>query len=93
MFDWVSKMLIPIKEDGLTLNMRASQTTACTASIWGLWNRNVQLRGGMKKSRKRRNRKLKENPRNIKNRGVSSRLKDMTQVTLSSLQELKINII
>lgn len=85
-----SKTVTPIKDGGWKFNMRESQTTACTASIWGLWNRNVQLRGGMKKLGKRRNGKLKANPRKIRNRGFSSRFKDMAQVTLSSMQELRI---
>ena len=91
MFDWVSKMLIPIKEDGLTLNMRASQTTACTASIRGIWKMSAQLKGGKKKSGKQRNGKMEENPRRITNWEGCPRLKDMTKVTLSSVQELRIN--
>ena len=71
--------------------MRESPTTASTASIRGIWKMSSQLKGGMKISGKGRNGKIEENPRTIRNRGASNRLKERTKVTLISLKELRIN--
>ncbi|XP_069151883.1 uncharacterized protein [Solanum lycopersicum] len=67
--------------------MRESPTTTSTASIRGIWKMSSQKKGGMKISRKGRNGKIEENPRTIRNRGASNRLKERTKENLERNQK------